>query len=84
MLMNNFKCWCRQDPVHSQVPRSQAIPGVSFISMRNGARRSLRASSGGTHPAVIWQSHLLDVSPQQWNTLKVSYMPSGEHTCKKA
>jgi len=44
--------------------------------MRNGARRSLRASSGGTHPAVIWQSHLLDVSPQQWNTLKVSCMLS--------
>ena len=55
--------------LQSNAIKAHTVPGVSFISNRN-ARRALRAS-GATHPAVIWQSHLLDVSPQQWNTLKV-------------
>ena len=55
--------------MQSNALQSHTVPGVSFISNR-GARRSLRAD-GGTHPAVIWQSHLLDVTPQQWNNLKV-------------
>ena len=74
---------CRPGKVYSAVPKQahplpSSVPGVSFISGRT-ARRQLRAS-GGSHPAVTWQSHLLDVSPQQWTSLKVglrTHRPAG-------
>ena len=63
----------------NRAPKPQAIPGVSFISSRSSlAGRRLRAAAG-THPAVIWQSHLLDVTPQQWNSLKVTRTMLGMH-----
>lgn len=63
----------------NRAPKPQAIPGVSFISSRsNVAGRRLRAAAT-THPAVIWQSHLLDVTPQQWNSLKVTFITLGMH-----
>ena len=78
--ISRFLRCCRPGKVYSALPKQpnalpSSVPGVSFISGRT-ARRQLRAS-GGSHPAVTWQSHLLDVSPQQWTSLKVRFRLKG-------
>ena len=37
----------------------------------NGSERGRLLAAAAAHPAVIWQSHLLDVTPATWPSMKV-------------
>ena len=48
---------------------SKSITGTTMYG--DGSDRGRMLVAAATHPAVIWQSHLLDVTPASWPSMKV-------------
>ena len=69
----NVLCGCSASNAQALAAAPLSAVKKSITGSTMYARERMLAAA--THPAVIWQSHLLDVTPASWPSMKARHKP---------